>query len=425
VAERIRGDVLAGVWGASATLPRTKELAARYGVCRSTAANALNILTAQQFAAPLRRRYTLRRPARGLGAQSAICLVNLKQGRYVRAVPHPDQVGTLLGIEAAATHANLRVLNPSVHNGPRAVVGLTEFLRRQARTGTTILGCALVTRGFTARALGAVIGALKQRRVRTALLDDTGIAGPIVGPTVPATMCLFPVAYTPTCGRQMGTYLLENGHERCAFISFDADDAWVVNRATGLRAAFAEAGCTEGAVQVRALPSSSSFYNMAPVANEFFRSIPRHRDELFGSNHDMLVRAFTGDFGGRVRVAFSESLQDGFLYDRLKPVVTQLLDRRDITAWVCASDTLACLCRRILDRMKVRVPDDVSLVGFDDTFQAHAAGITSYNFNRASIARAMVDFVLQPRWLHLHRGRKQVVEIDGYITRRSSVGVRS
>jgi DNA-binding LacI/PurR family transcriptional regulator len=163
---------------------------------------------------------------------------------------------------------------------------------------------------------------------------------------------------------------------------------------------------------------------MAPVANEFFRSIPKRRDGLLAGDRGTLVRAFTGDFGGRVRVGLSESLQEGFMYDRLRPVVEQLLQRRDIAAWVCASDTLACLCRRILDRMKVRVPDDVSLVGFDDTFQAHAAGITSYNFNRASVARAMVDFVLQPRWLHLHRGRKRVVEINGYITQRSSVRAR-
>ena len=91
-----------------------------------------------------------------------------------------------------------------------------------------------------------------------------------------------------------------------------------------------------------------------------------------------------------------------------------------VTACVGANDSFAVVCREALTRRGVRVPTDVSLVGFDDTEESSLCKINSYNFNYAGLTAAMVGFVVGSAVSGQVRARG-VVTLDGCVVERGSV----
>jgi hypothetical protein len=88
------------------------------------------------------------------------------------------------------------------------------------------------------------------------------------------------------------------------------------------------------------------------------------------------------------------------------------------TAVVCWNDACAVACRALLRKKKIAVPDDLSLVSFDDTSAASLDDITSYNFNESKVLLSMLDWVL---WPSVQRGNRVVPSPAGFITQRGTV----
>jgi DNA-binding LacI/PurR family transcriptional regulator len=88
---------------------------------------------------------------------------------------------------------------------------------------------------------------------------------------------------------------------------------------------------------------------------------------------------------------------------------------------VGVNDDLGLACLDFLQEEGCRVPEDVSVVGFDDTLDATRRRLTSYNFSNEAVIHSCLAHVLRPeRGL---RGRSSgPVEIEGFITRRESTG---
>ena len=64
---------------------------------------------------------------------------------------------------------------------------------------------------------------------------------------------------------------------------------------------------------------------------------------------------------------------------------------------------------------KVRVPQKISVMGFDDTHAAAAARLTSYNFNPAGLARALIGQIIRP-----DAGLSAPREVEGFINVRDT-----
>jgi GntR family transcriptional regulator of arabinose operon len=61
------------------------------------------------------------------------------------------------------------------------------------------------------------------------------------------------------------------------------------------------------------------------------------------------------------------------LEEQLAPL---LFGEEKVTAFVCHNDEVALKCLRILKKKGLRVPEDISLVGYDDSFIAEATDIS-------------------------------------------------
>ena len=182
-----------------------------------------------------------------------------------------------------------------------------------------------------------------------------------------------------TSGRDMARHLETLGHRHIAWLSPFHGSHWSKNRLEGLQQEFS------GTVSPFVLGAVSEGDFMAPVAETLTRWEGSFED--IGPWHlspmHPLWEAFKTQTWARLMEAFEPCLE-GALATKA-------------TAWVGASDLVAALCRRWLLRHGLAVPQTLSLCGFDDTSLSLREDLTSYRFDTASMARAMIRSLLSDR----------------------------
>lgn len=91
------------------------------------------------------------------------------------------------------------------------------------------------------------------------------------------------------------------------------------------------------------------------------------------------------------------------------------------TAFACSSDYTAGILYRLLAKRGLRVPEDISLIGYDDYLynNSFSERLTSYHVDMEGMAREAVDLVLKRRTAPLRPFC--IRHIDSYIVERSSV----
>lgn len=85
----------------------------------------------------------------------------------------------------------------------------------------------------------------------------------------------------------------------------------------------------------------------------------------------------------------------GFLFDDARRAVNILLDRSDVTAIVATTDVLALTALEVLASRGMHVPDDVSVIGFDDVPAAQGANLTTIRQPLVEKGRAAAEAILQ------------------------------
>jgi DNA-binding LacI/PurR family transcriptional regulator len=99
-------------------------------------------------------------------------------------------------------------------------------------------------------------------------------------------------------------------------------------------------------------------------------------------------------------ISFDENLVEITLDEPLEPDgregMTRLLERTDFTALVCHNDPIAMGAIRLVQENGIRVPEDLSVTGFDDISVAadFSPSITSVSFSSIEMGRAAVRKVL-------------------------------
>jgi DNA-binding LacI/PurR family transcriptional regulator len=72
-----------------------------------------------------------------------------------------------------------------------------------------------------------------------------------------------------------------------------------------------------------------------------------------------------------------------------------------------------------LDFLKRFSQRKISIIGFDDTFEAFRCGLTSYNFNIQALVQLMLNHVVNPSNLIVSK-RTRAVEIEGMLVERQT-----
>lgn len=223
-------------------------------------------------------------------------------------------------------------------------------------------------------------------------------------------------AFTQRPGNDAARYLHQRGHRHVVYISPFHKADWARQRLRGFTDVYAAAGDDDGVTAVT-------------------------RSEAYDARHLYFLHHKTGVSSGDSMLASEEPVFHTVKPDRaaafrsmatvleyshhyLESCFEEASADKSATAWVCANDTVALAAIEYLVKQGCRIPDDIAVMGFDDTLEAIQANLTSYNFDIAGYASAMLDFVSSNR--RLSRGHEcrggEWVELPGMVMERASTG---
>lgn len=382
----IERDLLSGVYLRGEAAPSMKEMQGKYRVCYSTLRKALRDLERAG-----------RWPAAPEGGQAR------GKGPYVIYLAWGDENGNqhfdepfdheyLKALRSAGERLNLETAVVVYHYHGRN-------LRLVMPAGASLTYPELCERsvGFLIRTAcprdvcADLLPLLKRYRKPMAVLDE------IESPTLPEwternrLIKSFRPTITEASGEIMARHLLSQGHRRVAVISPFRDAVWSRNRLAGLAATLK-----------RADPE-------AAIA-EYTLDIPyvqRHavrENRAFGLLRRSLLRtpewkgnlpSLPGLVAQLTREIHLAARRERIL-EALTPHLEKALKRKDLTAWVAIDDDTALLVLDFLGRRGLRVPRDLSLVGFDDTAEGARRDLTSYNFDFERLNHYVLRYLLEP-----------------------------
>jgi DNA-binding LacI/PurR family transcriptional regulator len=195
-------------------------------------------------------------------------------------------------------------------------------------------------------------------------------------------------------GKQVGRYLLELGHRNIAYLSYCHKESWSVWRCQGLRQAFAEAGF-EGRVTEFVLDGKDNWQRNCPPNFNMDRKLG-NMDSLFKSLDRLSRQHSFPVFFKKMRGEAEDYKLLAQLTLQFSPIVKEVLANKKITAIVAANDLMALVARHNLMAYGVRIPRQISLIGYDDSNASVDYNFSSYNFSFADASHKMIMYIIDP-----------------------------
>ncbi len=401
LAQTIEQDILEGRFPVGTTLPSIKELCAQYGSGRHSLLRALRLLSDQGRLRRHGRRSEVigALPPRPTATLVFAC-ISSDAARFSTLTPHSAELWRNLERESHRRGLALAVREFSA-------IGASHDIE-----AATVVGYIISTLTTRPSVRNDAIRAALSTRTAVALLDETGDGAELLRGHTSPLLRRFSMGTSMRCGRQVGEYLLARGHRRVVFIAHDDEYLEGARRRwSGIRQPFERVGLPDAvvfrALEKRGTEELASDEQLTMVRTRFRRTLTR----LAGKHDRTWVESATADMS---RLA-AEALTRG----RTHKLFERLQRTEQATAWVAYNDHLALLALDYLRHAGVRLPRDLSLVGFDDTLAGLGKGLSSYSFNIHTIVNAILEHVLAPRRTG---SRSSIVEIPGMVMVRQTSG---
>jgi len=413
VRRAISEDLLTGRHAPGAMLPPYKELQQIYGACYMTLRTALSSLASERRIEPHGKGFRVRQYAvyRGRPVIAHIYSRFLGEARgMVHATPFSAQYWHEIeklrvqhGIEIELVHHDA-----ALGHGPTAEISPRLAERYRDRS---LLGCMIATLGLEEGWLDVGLQEIISHRWRTSILCEGW--DPEVSPAVLHNPLLrfFALAGGSLAGEIVAEHLLQLGHRTVAVINPHREAHFATQRIAGLRRAFGRASGHRVVAVDADSDAEQDAWRRQPINRTFHRQANRYiRSTTPRYEHD----------GGVFTREIDLHMGQQFLKQHLVPHFENLLQDSSITAWVCVTDVVGLIALPFLRGMGVRVPEQVSVISFDNTVDSFGQGLTSYDFNVPAIASAMVGHIIESRGRGDHP--EAVLEIPGTVMSRASTG---
>ncbi|MBD3244177.1 MAG: GntR family transcriptional regulator [Chitinivibrionales bacterium] len=407
--DTLERDIRRGVYPPDSLLPSPKALRLELGVCHETLARALGRLVSAGVLQRHKRTYrvcTLGRVRRG----STVLLILQGEGNGVPGEPTARTQENLRSLEQQCSRLGLTLSLLVYHNASRTLrssEGAEVSIRAQCAEGA-VLGALLWTIGIGP---DHVRGILRQQRdvaIPVAVLDENGSYAVADMPS--RRFRLFSMANSPVSGMVLGRYLLRLGHRRIAYLSPVHNPQWSRNRLAGLRAS------------ARSLPGThvAAFTHDLRFPTTSIRSPSRILERSLRMPTGTATRELELVMAAvrRNDAALSAEVRNQAFAHSFVPLFTEALREPGLTAWVAATDKVALAAVDFLREHGVRVPDDISVAGFDDGLDAYLRKLTSHNFNAPAVMHAMLAHLLERPGRGVAAGQHEPEEIEGFVSER-------
>jgi DNA-binding transcriptional regulator YhcF (GntR family) len=412
VHREIERDILTGRYAASSFLPSGKELCRQYRTTYRTLRKALSALLHDSIIVANKRGYAIRSMETETASARIVLMCYWGKSGAIQIGQHDRALVRELEAYASRTRWMLDTVAFGRRNG-------RLFFRRvdspqPVNPGKLSALGYIVLANMNPQSLDKeVFKRLAAIQRPVAILDQIGgwSLSDYAGEAPHIRMFTLSASRTPA--RIVGRYLLELGHRNVAYVSPYTRYLWSRNRLAGLKEIFSEAGYSDGVKAFVAEESRESqpvkytLEQLLPMQKQLATICPPDIREDFSNYFD---RRFIQKAYGATRVRKT-----------CRPLFENMLSDRSITALVTVNDAVALFALEFLREKNIRVPQDISVVSFDDTFEAYEQGLTSYNFNIAGAANAMVGYLLNPQ-AYSSPSYRNGIEIEGMVVTRNSTG---
>jgi DNA-binding transcriptional regulator YhcF (GntR family) len=423
----IAEEILHGRIAAGSVLPGPKELAERHGVSYRTLRKAVDALVQSGVLTAYRRGFRV--PFAGGGLEHNGSLVVIARGSPdagpVAVGPRTVEIFHLLENECARARVALEFVpydyvNGRVHPTPRSRALLAGRSAAGQPLGFVVFCNVQNPDSALPDNLLSLAPLLTPFNAPIVLLSETGEREQAVADRLGRRLTVVSMANSPLAGARMAERLLGLGHRRVAFISAHHNGEWSRNRYAGLAAAFTSS-CHDASVAVLARADVLDAAHLRPQRDRTAADL----DQL----HETCRRTGTLSMQRLDRALATRAEQLGAaveceaVREALQPLMRDALKLAGVTAWVGANDDVAVACMEYLRAQGRRIPQDVSVVGFDDSADAQSRRLTSYNFDCAGAVHAALHHALQPRLRRPAGGKATRVDIEGYLVERATLAV--
>ena len=208
------------------------------------------------------------------------------------------------------------------------------------------------------------------------------------------------------------------GHRRIAYVSVYHGEQFSLHRYLGLAAAFTVAGVPGGVTAYTLNEFAEIPDGEAPLSSFLGRSEWKKMNK---SIRTFLHLCPNKRSIATLTFALSRMRRDEVFRLACMPIFEQALSDPATTAWVCANDYMALLALDFLHVHNKRVPEDISLVGFDDSFSAIQYNLTSYSCNIPMFLHRTLHFIINPS-SDAQANKNKPIEVPGHIMVRESLG---
>lgn len=402
IADCLSAGILDGTYRPGRQLPTTTELCRQFGAHSRTVRRALQWLADQHRVEPHGRGFAVVRP-RASRTSSAIVLIGVTDSLERIATLTPSMPALYRSLERECLHANttLQVTGLRVALGERRSEAPDHLSFPEIHRRYSVLGYVVVTSGMQFR----MPHRIDEVRRLARQLRSTGKPVAILGEEPRCVLCsdyptgpryrIFRSSGKEAAGTLVGNHLLTLGHREVAYICPYGRLVWSQARLSGIQRSFAA---------VRAPDTVHQLVFQTQIPERLYKKI----DDSTGNP--------------LVRERLHSALHGEQIHTQLAPRLEKLLTRSRITAWVAANDRTGLLCMEYLRDKGLRPGRDISVAGFDDTFEASVKGLTSYDDNMPALVLAMLDFILGVQARRSRQGWAGIVEVPGVVLQRGSTG---
>ena len=423
VADRFYKDIIAGRYSAGEKLPTCKELQQQYAVSFSTLKKVLLYLVEEQVVEARSDGYYVpqltssaghaRIVAIGCGWEDGKIWVDHQDKNYFRTL-ESECLRTNIRLDVIVYYRDRERLR-FVHTASKVDYDLDD---------RTILGYIFIVANLDSTP-EEVLGRLVALRRNVAVLDVVG------GWKIPRCaqgnrqVQFFTATASVLPAKRVAYFLLEKGHHHIAFFSPFHQALWSQRRLDTIMDIFRRAG---KGYSIFPFVYDKYAYQWDYLKNqehqEDIRTLIKQYAEWKKVAHGEFFKRF-GNLGYSIVKYISEwNCASGEIYEKMRPLFEAALRHPEITAWVMANDFAATIAIDFLKEHNIRIPEDLSIISFDNTLDAMEYQLTSYDFNNHGIISMMLRFIVAPHTIKPARRTGNCLEVDGaLVVRRSTASI--
>lgn len=418
IAEAIKREALTGVYAHADKLPSAKELTARYGTCHRTLQRALRLLIDDGVLERFGQGYRVVSLQKRRGAGTVVLMLNaLYDGRLALEGPWRRLNLRTLERGCARLGVNLATVPLSTRGGRRLIQGRSVEEFREVSGVGTVLGHILWAAGWDAQDLTMLVERLNRTGTPVALLDERGDHSSGRVEYAGRRLQVFTLGMTATAGLRVGEALLGLGHRKIAFIWPNPGAQAFRKRLEGLTSAFVSSGNPDG-VRLFTTGATTDGGEMSHGTRSAYKSAGALFEKWF--RHPLAGRLVPHQERLPLERHLRRTISRAELRRDLDPLFAQALSDSSITTWVCNNDSVATVALDYLKEAGRSVPEEISVVGFDNSPEALDFNLTSYDFNAEGSVLAMLHYALGTLW-PTHRKPGTPVEMDGFLVERGTL----